>query len=87
MNDLWGRQCSFMRFSALLCAQSLPVQQWTTEKIDQTLIEGVKIYLNALGNRVIPDAETLSLNYLPVEACWSMETIKSRGKQNKSIAR
>jgi hypothetical protein len=31
------------------------------EKIDQKLIEGDKIYFNALGNRVIPDAETLSL--------------------------
>jgi hypothetical protein len=81
-----------MSFSALLCAQSLPVQQWTTEEIDQILIEDDKMYLNALGNRVIPDAEKLSLIYLPVEACWSMETILKitsiarRGKQNKSIA-
>jgi hypothetical protein len=84
------RQYSFISFSVLLCARSLPVQQWTTEKIDKILIEGDKMYLNALGNRVIPDAETLSLNYLPVEACWSMETIKSHQspvEQNKSIAR
>ena len=26
------------------------------------------MYLNALGNQVIPDAETLSLNYLPDRA-------------------
>jgi hypothetical protein len=24
-----GRQCSFMSFSALLFAQTLPIQQWT----------------------------------------------------------
>jgi hypothetical protein len=34
-----GRQCSFMTFSALLCAQSFQAQQWTTETIDKTLTE------------------------------------------------
>jgi hypothetical protein len=52
------RQCCFMRFSALLCAQSFQVQQWTTETIE--------MYLNALKNQLIPDTETLSLNYQPV---------------------
>ena len=42
-----GRQCSFMSFSALLCAQSFPVQHWDTATVDQILIEGDGMYLNA----------------------------------------
>ena len=30
-----GRQCSFMSFSALLCAQSFPVRHWDTATVDQ----------------------------------------------------
>ena len=30
-----GRQCSFMNYTALLCAQSFPVQHWDTATVDQ----------------------------------------------------
>ena len=46
-----GRQCSFMNFSALLCAQSFPVQHWDTATVDQILIEGDRMYLNALESQ------------------------------------
>ena len=51
-----GRQCSFMSFSALLCARTLLIESWT----DQILFEGDKIYLNAFERRIIPDTDTLS---------------------------
>ena len=43
-----GRQCPFMSFSVLLCAQSFPVRHWDTTTVDQILIEGDRMYLNAL---------------------------------------
>ena len=30
-----GRQCSFMSFSALLCAQSFPVWNWDTATVEK----------------------------------------------------
>ena len=62
------RQCSFMSFSALLCAQSFPVQHWDTSTVDQILIEGDRMYLNALERQRIPDTDMLSLIYLPIQA-------------------
>ena len=63
-----GRQCSFMSFSTLLCAQSFPAQHWDTATVDQILIEGDRMYLNALESQRIPDTDTLSLIYLPNQA-------------------
>jgi len=63
-----GRQCSFMNFSALLCAQSFPVQHRDTATVDQILIERDRMYLNALESQRIPDTDTLSLIYLPNQA-------------------
>ena len=63
-----GRQYSFMSFSALLCAQSFPVRPWDTATVDQILIEGDRMYLNALESQIITDTDTLSLIYLPNQA-------------------
>ena len=63
----WGRQCSFMSFSMLLCAQSFPVRHWDTATVDQILNEGDRMYLNALESQSIPDTDT-SLIYLPNQA-------------------
>ena len=46
-----GRQCCFMSFKALLCAQSFPVQHWDTGTVDQILIEGDRMYLNAIESQ------------------------------------
>ena len=69
-----GRQCSFMSFSALLFAQTLPIQQWTASNVDQILAEGDRLlYLDAFESRSIPDTETLSLDYLSREMRWSLD--------------
>ena len=90
-----GRQCSFMIFSALLCAQTCPVRHWDTATVDQILIEGDRMFLNALENQSVPDKETLSLVYMPSQACWTVQlpmevtylkTMALRGKQFKGIA-
>ena len=60
-----GRQCAFMSISAILCANSCDILTWTTDTIDGILIEGDAMYLKAFEERSIPDAETISLNYLP----------------------
>ena len=46
-----GRQCCFISFSALLCAQSFPVQHCDTAMVDQILIEGDRMYFNALESQ------------------------------------
>ena len=48
------RQCSFMIFSALLCAQTLSIESWTSAIVDQILFEGDKMYVNAFERRIIP---------------------------------
>ena len=61
-------------FSALLCAQSFPVQHWDTATVDQILIEGDRMFLNALESQRIPDTDTLSLIYLPNQACSTVQS-------------
>ena len=85
-----GRQCSFISFSALLFARNLAIEQWTAATVDQILVEGDRLYLNALRSRSVPDAEVLSLNYLPLNvACWSLETnsnyLPSTANQDDSL--
>ena len=66
-----GRQCSFMSFSALLFAQTLPI---TASNVDQILAEGDRLlYIDAFESRSIPDTETLSLDYLSREMRWSLD--------------
>ena len=43
-----GRQSAFMSLSAQLCQQSLPIQQRSSERINQILLEGDHLFLNAL---------------------------------------
>ena len=46
-----GSQCCLMSFSALLRAQSFPVQHWDTVTVDQILLEGDRMYLNAFESQ------------------------------------
>ena len=66
-----GRQCAFRSLSALLCANSCDVSQWTAHTVDQLLTEGDDMYLKAFQEQPIPDAETISLTYLPDRVRWS----------------
>ena len=68
-----GRLCSFISFSALLFARNAAIEQWTAVTVDQILNKGDRFYLNALRRSSIPDAEVLSLNYLP-NACGMLGT-------------
>ena len=63
-----------MSFSALLCAQSFPVRYWDTARADQILIELGRIYFNVPKSQNMPDTETLSLNYLPNQARWKVQS-------------
>ena len=54
-------------FSAVVCTV-VPVRHWDTATVDQILIEGDRMYLNALESQSIPDTDTLSLIYLPNQA-------------------
>ena len=44
------------------------MQHWDTATVEQILIEGDKMYLNALESQRISDRDTLSLIYLPKQA-------------------
>ena len=44
----------------------------STPFVDDILIEGDRMYLNALENGEKPDAKTISLNHLPDQNCWPL---------------
>ena len=61
-----GKQCSFMRLSTLLTTQTIPVIEWNSTSIDNTLVQGDNMYLNVFNNYLIfPRKAFLSLNNLP----------------------
>ena len=60
-----GKQCSFMCLSVLLKAQTIPVFEWNTARIDSLLNQGNTMYLNDFENDDIPHEGFLSLNHLP----------------------
>ena len=71
------RQCSFMNFSVLSCAQSFPVQHWDTATVDQILIEEDRVYLNALRNQRIPDTVSHVVPNLPAKSSSLYSSIAS----------
>ena len=75
---LWGYKCW----------QSCPLRHWNTATVDQILIEGDRMYLNALESENIPDAGKLSLIYEPNQARWKAqsptEVPKSPAEANNS---
>ena len=52
-------------FSPVVCTVDW---HWDTATVDQILIEGDRMYLNALESQSIPDTDPLSLIYLPNQA-------------------
>ena len=72
-NDLFsmysrGRQCAFMCLSALLTARSNPVVVWSKTTLNNVLLQGDSMYLEALNNVLIvsdPGVDLLSINNLP----------------------
>ena len=66
-----GRQCAFMSLSALLCANSSDVSQWTAHTVNKVLTAEDDMYLKAFQEKTIPDTETISLAYLPDRIRWA----------------
>ena len=72
-NDLFsvysrGRQCAFMCLSALLTARDNPVVVWSKTTLNNVLLQGDSMYLEALNNGLIvpdPGVDLLSINNLP----------------------
>ena len=60
-NDLFsvysrGRQCAFMCLSALLTARNNPVVVWSKTTLNNVLLQGNSMYLEALNNGlIVPD--------------------------------
>ena len=59
-------------FSFAMCSV-VAVPPWTTKVIDEVLFNGDAMDKDAFVNHVVPDRETLSLNYLPNRAQSSAE--------------
>ena len=60
-----GRQCAFMSVTALLFNRSNSVDLWTQPNIDDILCHGDRMYLYAQTNKIVPDANSLSIEELP----------------------
>ena len=74
-----GKQCAFMSLSALLTAQNIPLIDWSKTTLNNVLIQGDKIYLQALDSGFVvlePGVEFMSVDNLPkvvsVSCCTNM---------------
>ena len=63
-----GKQ-SFISLSALLTAQTIPFMEWNSTIMDNVLVQGDNMYLNAFNYDLIPREGFLSLNNLPTVVC------------------
>ena len=77
-----GRQCAFMSLAALLFNRSNSVDLWTQTNIDDILWHGDRMYLHALTNKMVPDANSLSIEELP-EVATSQNNVEYRLNYNK----
>ena len=67
-NNSRGKQCAFMSLSALLTAQNIPLTTWSKTTIDNVLLQGDEMYLNAVNTRFVvphPCLEFMSIDDLP----------------------
>ena len=63
-----GKQRAFMSLSALLTAENIPLTTWSKITIDNVLLQGDQMYLNAFDSGFIvldPCVEYLSVDDLP----------------------
>ena len=74
-----GKQCAFMSLSAVLTAQNIPLIDWSKTTLNNVLLQGDKMYLQALDNGFVvlePGVEFLSVDNLPkvvsVTSCMNM---------------
>ena len=74
-----GKQCAFMSLSAVLTAQNIPLIDWSKTTLNNVLLQGDKMYLQALDNGFVvlePDVDFLSVDNLPkvvsISCCTNM---------------
>ena len=72
-----GRQCAFMSLAALLFNRSNSVDLGTQTNIDDILCIGDRMSLHALTNKMVPDANILSIEELP-EVATSQNNVEYR---------
>ena len=60
-----GRHCALMSLTALLFNRSNSVDLWAQTNIDDMLCHGDRMYLHALTNKMVPNANSLSIEELP----------------------
>ena len=77
-----GQQCAFMSLAALLFNRSNSVDLWTQTNINDILCRGDRMYLLALTNKMVPDANSLSIEELP-EVATSQNNVEYRLNYNK----
>ena len=77
-----GRQCAFMSLAALLFNRSYSVDFWSQTNIDDILCHGDGMYLHALTNKMVPDANSLSTEGLP-EVAFSQNNVEYRLNYNE----
>ena len=63
-----GKQCSFINLSASLVAECIPLKEWSQSTINNVLLQGDCMYINALNNGLFginPGLELTSIDNLP----------------------
>ena len=72
-----GKQCAFMSLSAILTAQNSSLVDWSESTLNNVLLQGDKMYLNALNNGLsvlYTGVEFLSIDNLPTGSCLKVHT-------------
>ena len=75
-----------MSLAALLFNRSNSVDLWTQTNIDDILCHGDCMYLHALTNKMVPDANSLSIVELP-EVATVQNNVEYHLNYNNSIVR
>ena len=75
-----------MSLAALLFNRSNSVDLWTQTNINDTLCHGDRMYLNVLTNKMVPDANSLSIEELP-EVATSENNVEYRFNYNRFYQR
>ena len=70
-------------YELLKRANSCRVSPWTADIVDEILIDAM--YMKAFDDDTIPDAETLSLTYLPDRVHWPTMRTADPAKPNQYL--
>ena len=79
-----GQQCASMSLAALLFNRPNLDDLWTQTNIDDISCHGERMYLHALTNKMVPKANSLSIEELP-EVATSQNNVEYCLNYNKII--